>query len=63
MGRPIKDIQYLSSMPGCKTGQVFTRYVVDGKIRRKSFSWHPAGRSEKEALKLLQEFIANNSHN
>ncbi len=58
MGRKRKEIQYLSSRPGGKTGEVGTSYHDKGKLKRKSFSWHySCGRTEQEAIDALKKFI------
>ena len=53
---PPYKIRYLSSTPGARTGMVGVSYKVDGKLKSKSASWHYQGRSEQEAIKLLENF-------
>ena len=56
-----KQIQYLSSRPGSNVGILFVSYKQDGITKRKSFSRHPSGRTEDEALKLAHDFIKENN--
>lgn len=64
MGRARKKIQYMSgATPESATGCLFIPYYVDGKLRRKSFSWHYQGgcsRTHTEELLLAEQFIKEN---
>lgn len=57
-----KPIKYVSSDKDSTTGQLFVQWNENGKIRRKSWSWHPCGRSHDEAYKLAEKFLLDNGH-
>ena len=50
-------IKYLSSDENSKCGTLYVSYKENGKLKRKSWSWHVNGRTHYEAFSLAEEFL------